>query len=68
VLTGVAPGHERIIGDYPSGGLNTGLIVTVHKDGVITFALADKPEGELIVCLIDMETRDFARFDQTVQK
>jgi hypothetical protein len=61
-------GFGTEIGHYFSVGLNTGITVSVHKDGVITFALAGKPEGDLVACLIDIEPKDFGRFDETVKK
>jgi hypothetical protein len=61
-------GFGTEIGDYFDTVLNAEITVTVHKDSVITLALAGKPKGELVACLIDIEPKDFARFDETVNK
>jgi hypothetical protein len=61
-------GFGTEIGHYFDPATNAGVTVTVHKDGVITFAIAGKPKGDLVACLIDIEPKDFARFDETANK
>lgn len=56
------------IGNYYDRVLNAGIRVTLDKDGTITFAFAGKPKGDLVACLIEIEPKDFGRFDETVKK
>jgi len=50
-------GFGTEIGDYFDPPLNAGITVTVDKDGTIAFAITGKPNGELVVCLIEIEPK-----------
>jgi hypothetical protein len=61
-------GFGTKVGDYFDRVDSTSMGVTVDKGGSITFALVGKPKGELVAGLIQIEAKDFARFDATVKQ
>jgi hypothetical protein len=61
-------GFGTKVGDYFDPVGNTSISVTVDKDGSITFAIVGKPKGKLVAGLIEIKSKDFWRFDETVKK
>jgi hypothetical protein len=61
-------GFGTDVGDYFDPLGNTSISVTVDTDGSITFAIVGKPGGKLVAGLIEIKTKDLARFDATVKQ
>jgi hypothetical protein len=59
-------GFGTEIGHYYDRVGKTAITVTVSKDGSITFAIVGEPKGKLVAGLLEIELKDFGKFDATV--